>query len=1271
MTVMTTPSTVSRGAAAGKGVRPLRRLIATMWLTKAAFLAALVSTIMVTVFDVAIPMLSGSAVDVATGQSSRSLRAVVLTLVAVALGRYLFQFGRRFTAGLLSNSLQHTLRVQIMRSLLRLDGPGQDSLRSGQIVSRSISDLNLTQAMVAMLPLIVGHMLKVVATIAVLLWISPVLSLIALAVMPALVLLTFYSRRTLFAATWSAQQAVSDLATQVEETTTGVRVVKAFAQEEREITKLEAIARDIYAKMIRQGKLQARFQPAVQQLPAFANVAGIGLGGWLALHGHITVGTFLAFSVYLSSLTAVASMVAGMIVQMQLGYASASRVFEVIDLEPALPDPQSPADMLPGQLGVRMAEVDFLLPRPGGHERPILSGFSLDVRPGETVALVGPAGAGKSMAMNLLTAFYRPQAGSIEFYNAAGDHVSYADLSRAEIRGALGYVSDEPFLFSASIRENITMGAPYSEEEVIAAARGAQAHAFISELPGGYEEVVGERGLTLSGGQRQRIALARALLRAPQVLLLDDATSAIDAETERRIYAHLREHFSETTIVSVAHRHSTLELADSVALVDRGRVLAHGSLDQMRANPAFAHLMDLKAPETSEPVLALDEAGCEPAWEELWPDEVQQAAGATMSAHASRSASSAAGMNPMGGGGRGGRGGMAAAASMPATKELLERVAALPPASAVPPGDPAMFRRPMAKVTAHTMFSHVRWLIAGVIVLYIVGVAAGLAVPSLTRVAIDKGVELADERILWEVSALGAAIVAVAWLVSVASTILTTTTGERLLYELRIRSYSHLQRLGMDYYERTMSGTILTRMTTDIDALNTFLQTGLANTVVALTTLVGILVLLAVTSPQLSFIALVGIPIIALATFYFRRISTRLYTRAREEVSGVNAYFHESIAGLKAMQLYGMQEHRLAEFEAKALKFRTTRIKTQTAVAIYFPGINAISELAQAAVLAVGVGLVTDGHLGTGVLVAFLLYLDRLYSPIQQLSQVFDSYQQAQVGFRRITDLLSTPPLIVDKQESERRHSQKEIAALATGDLRFEDVAFSYGPGQPLITEDLSVTIAAGSTVAVVGPTGAGKSTFIKLIERFYDPARGRVTASGVALDELPVRGWRSTIGFVPQESHLFAGSIADNIAYGRPGSTPEEITDAARRVGALGAISAIPGGFRACIGERGQGLSSGQRQLVALARAEMCQPRIMLLDEATATLDPATEATILSAAERVTKARTSVIVAHRLATAARADRILVIEKGTIVEDGDHQSLLTFGGRYATLWGSK
>ena len=569
-------------------------------------------------------------------------------------------------------------------------------------------------------------------------------------------------------------------------------------------------------------------------------------------------------------------------------------------------------------------------------------------------------------------------------------------------------------------------------------------------------------------------------------------------------------------------------------------------------------------------------------------------------------------------------------------------------------------------MTAGSLFYSVRWLLLLVVGLFTASVLTGLIIPSLIRHAIDHGVALGDETTMWHVTLVGLGVVLITWALTVATTIFTSLTGERLLYDLRIRSYTHLMRLPMRYFEATNTGTIMTRMTTDIDALNGFLQSGFTSAVVAITTLVGILILLAVTSIPLSLIALVGVPIIAAGTVVFRRVSTRLYARAREEISEVNALFHEAIAGLRTTQMHGMADKNLHRFTQVAARYRTTRIHTQTAVAIYFPGINAVSELISAAVLAVGVSLVAQGHLPTGVLVAFLLYLDRLYTPIQHLSQVFDSYGQAQVGFRRISALLAEPTEQAKPIESNPENTNAAVDA--RGPIRFDRVGFSYpGAAQPAL-RTVTFDIAPGSTVAVVGPTGAGKSTIVKLIERFYEPTEGAIRANTTNIKDLPINGWRSAVGFVPQEAHLFTGTIAENIAYGHPTASREEITDAARRVGALHAIAAIPGGFNARIGERGRGLSSGQRQLVALARAEMIHPQLLLLDEATATLDPATEKTIVAASNRVTQARTAVVVAHRLATARRADLILVVSDGVIMESGTHELLLSFGGSYATMW---
>ncbi|MFC2593367.1 MAG: ABC transporter ATP-binding protein, partial [Corynebacterium matruchotii] len=471
----------------------LRQLWRTARKTPVTVALALISTLMVTLCDIIIPLITATAIDSATaadgGHSAGgvSITTVVVLLVVAALVRYLFQFGRRYTAGRLSNTVQHQLRVEILRSLQRLDGPGQDRLRTGQVVSRSISDLNLTQAMVAMMPLIVGHVLKIVITLGVMLWISPLLTLIAVVLLPLLAWLTMMSRPTLFAATWAAQQAVADLSTHVEETVSGIRVVKAFVQESREVATLRNAARVVYAQMMRAARLTARYRPLVQQIPNISLVLSIGVGGFLVLHGDMSIGVFVATSVYMVSLTAVVSMVAGMLVQLQLGMSSAARVFDLINIQPGTTTPPNPEPVPDGPLGIEVSGVDFTT-----NDQRVLSQCTMAVSSGETLVIVGPAAAGKTMLVQLLCGFYQPDSGSISLVDAAGRSADYRSLDLADLRQAVACVFDEPFLYSATIRDNIDMGRGLTDNDIWTAARHAAIDRTIADLPDGLDTTVGE-----------------------------------------------------------------------------------------------------------------------------------------------------------------------------------------------------------------------------------------------------------------------------------------------------------------------------------------------------------------------------------------------------------------------------------------------------------------------------------------------------------------------------------------------------------------------------------------------------------------------------------------------------------------------------------------------------------------------------------------------------------------------------------------------------------
>jgi ATP-binding cassette subfamily B protein len=1253
---MTAPA--QSAAAQGEGTRAseggwLRRLAGYCWRFRRSVVLAAGGALLATIMTAAIPLIQREIVDDVIVMHTRFIWPLATGLLAAAAANFCGMSTRRYMGGKLALDVQHTLRTEMLSSLSRLDGAQQDEIRTGQLVSRSITDINMVQTLLQTMPVTFGNALLFAVSIVIMLVLSPLLTVVTLAVAPALVIVMLASKWKLFPASWHAQQQTGEIAAVVDEAVGGVRVVKGFGQEEQELERMESASGALFGSRVRMARLTARYNPALEAIPTLGQVGVLALGGWLAIHGSITLGTFVAFSAYLVQMTALVRTLTNLITIGQEARASVIRVLEVIDSQPMITDkPGAPA--LPADVsGIEFKDVHFgYVP-----SEPVLCGLSLRVEPGETLAVVGTSGSGKSTISLLLPRFYDVSEGAVL---VGGRDVR--DVPADSLRSAIGLVMERGFLFSDTIRANIVYGRPdATDEQIAAAAKAAAADEFIAELPDGYETVIGEQGLTLSGGQRQRVALARALITDPRLLLLDDATSAVDPLIEAEIHATLSRVMRGRTTLIIAHRRSTLHLADRIAVLDGGRVADIGIHDELTARcPLYRMLLsgpgdDAEGIDAGEleyyEATRADPSGDGQVTAELWDESKAPGGGAL--------ARAAPGRTDQVPGLRSELSGMVG--SLPPTPELLTQVDALPPIRDLPDVNKQQARADDGHFTLRRLLRPVAVAMVAGLVLDGLDALAGLALPALMRNGIDHGVETKAFGAIVTVSIVGLAIVLADWLVNIAETMVVGRNGERLLYMLRVKIFAQLQRLGLDFYEREMSGRIMTRMTTDVDALSSFFQTGLVTMVSSVMTFVGVLIALLFINARLGLVVLSILPVLVVATLVFRAKSSRAYHDAREKVSVVNADFAENIAGLRVTQAYRREGVNQTRFSGHSDTYRVTRLRAQLYISLYFPFVQALSTVAGAIVLIFATGEIRSGALTAGSLIAYLLYIGMVFAPVQQLSQVFDDYQQAVVGLGRIKGLLRL-------RTSTPQAAHPVPVTRLKGRIELRDVHFSYGTAAREAIGGVNLRIEPGETVAFVGQTGAGKSTLVKLIARFYDVTGGAVLVDGVDVRDYDLAQYRHRLGVVPQELYLFSGTVRDAIAYSRPGATNPEVEAAAKSVGAHEMIARLPGGYYHPVAERGRNLSAGQRQLLALTRAQLVSPDILLLDEATAALDLASEEAVSRATRRLTARRTTIVVAHRLSTAAAADHIVVLDGGRIAETGTHDELIAAGGAYAALW---
>ena len=539
--------------------------------------------------------------------------------------------------------------------------------------------------------------------------------------------------------------------------------------------------------------------------------------------------------------------------------------------------------------------------------------------------------------------------------------------------------------------------------------------------------------------------------------------------------------------------------------------------------------------------------------------------------------------------------------------------------------------------------------------------AATIGGPLVAKQAIDEGIVPGDESSLQMWVIVFVVVAGIGWAASAAQSYLTSWVGERILTDLRVDLFEHVQRLDLGFFERTRAGVVISRLTNDIEALETLVTDGPTTLLQNTVTLIGSALVLLYLDWQLALATLTVFPGMAIATALFRRYSSRAYRRTRERLAEVTASLQEDISGVRVVQAFRRERANERRFHEVNGSYREANVQTVNVSAVYFPVVDLLSATAMAVVLGYGGVLVIDGQITTGDLFVFIGLLSYFFEPVQQLSQFYQTFLAGTAALDKIFDVLDTDPRLTDRPDA------KELPQI-TGRVEFEDVRFAYREGSAEVLHGISFAVQPGQTVALVGHTGAGKSTIVKLLARFYDPTGGRVLVDGHDLREVTMTSLHRQLGMVPQEGFLFARSVAENIAFGRPDASREEVEAAARAVGAHEFIEALPEGYDTSIAERGARLSIGQRQLVAFARALLANPRLLILDEATSSVDIPTEARIEHALETLLADRTAFVVAHRLSTIRRADVIVVLEYGEIIESGTHEQLIAARGRYFALY---
>lgn len=1132
--------------------------------------AALVLFIVNALAILSVTQVTVSMVDDGIVEGTKPLGPFLRLIIGLAALTMVTGFTQSLVSRRLAYQLEFDVRTRLYAAVQSARPERLRSLASGQLITRSITDLHILEAFLRFAPLIIGIMPLFIGVGIYMVILNPLLAVVAMGGLPVNIWLLRRFRTRLWGLSFAELNERAEVASSIDEPVRGIRVVRAFGREEYERGRVAATALRTYRFAMTRWRLLARYDIPLKFAPAMFQGALLFVGARLVRSDGLTLGTFmLAFQV-----NAYVVMVAGFVDEgaslWQYLRSAQQRLGEVLGFGEDAPEPGRAVPPSAHGLTIGAVSVSF-------DSRRALDCVDVTVRPGELVVVTGGPSSGKSTLAAVASGALIPDSGVTTL-----EDVPLAELDGPQLCHAVRVAFEEPYLFAATVRENLELGVVgrATDDAIATALRAAAADEFVAELPGGTDAAVGDRGLTLSGGQRQRLGLARALVEAPRILVLDDALSAVNPSLEVEILQRIRAAYPEVGILCLNRRAGATTIADHHVLlpdpVDDAPVVAAPVVDDMMA--------DISA-TAAEVVASLELSDEDPG---VRDDDVTRD-------------------------------------SPPLAREVF---------------------RPFRLIAAAAV--------------------AVLAVQSLVKFAPEYFLgEVADavkEPSTFATDWRAGFLVVLGFVGALAAygfRVLAQRCAQGVMYLMRRRVFERLSRLGVDFYDREMPGQVAARVIYDLDTLQTYIQQTLFLTFTAAGTLIAGLTVVLTLAPGVFPVVLGAMAVIVVLLVAQFRVSTRAFTRQRDALGSVTSTFEEDFVARDAIRGYGAVPRQTRRFVERSMELRNARRWVALVSSAFGDLVQFTSQALAAIVLYRSGNLALAGTISIGTVLTLRAVAQTATTPLSSLSRMYSEFLEVRVSWRRLQEPFDVAILPVE------RTAASECPPLR-GEIEFDGVGFAYPHTGRTVLHDVSMRVPAGTVVSMVGYTGAGKSTISKLLLRTYDPDQGAVRVDGIDLRDVTLASYRSRISVVPQDAFLFKGTVASNIAYGNLDASRAEIEAAASAVCADEVLASLPGGFDCTVDEEARNLTAAQRQLIALARAWLAAPDVLVLDEATSCLDARLEQRVLEAVGALDC--TTVMVTHRDNVVAASDLVVVLGEGRVVEVGTPAELRGAGGAYDRLW---